>query len=88
MDVLASGLCTRVDLYGYTAKGSAKYFNRGRTMNLVHIMVGSDAYYFLGLCFCFAGSSVACYLCLKLRLCASMVQCHVMVRAADILKDT
>ena len=37
-DVLASNLCTRVDLYGYTAKGSAKYFNRGKQMNTVHIM--------------------------------------------------
>ena len=36
--VMASGLCTRVDLYGYTAKGSAKYFNRGKTMSSVHLM--------------------------------------------------
>jgi hypothetical protein len=39
MDVLASGLCERVDLYGYTPQGSAKYFNpEGNSMNLVHII--------------------------------------------------
>lgn len=37
-DILASGLCNRVDLYGYTAKGTGKYFNRGKTMSSVHIM--------------------------------------------------
>ena len=37
-DILASGLCTRVDLYGYTAKGTAKYFNKGKAMSTVHIM--------------------------------------------------
>ena len=34
----ASGLCTWVDLYGYTAKGTAKYFNKGKAMSTVHIM--------------------------------------------------
>jgi len=39
MDVLASRLCTRVDLYGYTAGGSSKYFNpAGKSMNLVHLI--------------------------------------------------
>lgn len=38
MDVISSNLCSRVDLYGYTARGSAKYFNKGKTMSLVHIL--------------------------------------------------
>lgn len=36
--MLASGLCTRVDVYGYTSKGTAKYFNKGKAMSTVHIM--------------------------------------------------
>jgi hypothetical protein len=37
-DILASGLCTRVDLYGFSAEGDGKYFNRGKTMSSVHLM--------------------------------------------------
>mmetsp|Transcript_5733 Transcript_5733/g.14731 ORF Transcript_5733/g.14731 Transcript_5733/m.14731 type:complete len:504 (-) Transcript_5733:107-1618(-) len=36
MDVLSSGLCKRVDLYGYTASGSGKYFKREMLMKPVH----------------------------------------------------
>mmetsp|Transcript_7189 Transcript_7189/g.18457 ORF Transcript_7189/g.18457 Transcript_7189/m.18457 type:complete len:483 (-) Transcript_7189:19-1467(-) len=36
-DVLSSGLCKRVDLYGYTAQGSGKYFKRASLMKSVHI---------------------------------------------------
>ena len=37
-DILASGLCTRVDLYGYSSEGAGKYFNLGKTMSSVHLM--------------------------------------------------
>jgi hypothetical protein len=37
LDVLASGLCRRIDLYGYTAQGSGKYFKRASLMKPVHI---------------------------------------------------
>ena len=37
-DILASGLCSRVDLYGYSSEGAGKYFNLGKTMSSVHLM--------------------------------------------------
>jgi len=37
LDVLASGLCKRIDLYGYTARGSGKYFKRESYMKPKHI---------------------------------------------------
>jgi hypothetical protein len=37
-DILASGLCTRVDLYGYSSEGAGKYFNLGKTMSSIHLM--------------------------------------------------
>jgi len=37
LDVLASGLCKRIDLYGFTARGSAKYFKRESYMKPRHI---------------------------------------------------
>lgn len=37
--MLTSGLCTRVDVYGFTAGGTSKYWNPdGKSMNLVHII--------------------------------------------------
>ena len=37
-DILASGLCKRVDLYGYSSEGAGKYFNLGKTMSSIHLM--------------------------------------------------
>eukprot|EP00898_Chlorokybus_atmophyticus_P003044 jgi/Chlat1/3740/Chrsp259S08833 len=37
VQVLASGMCSRIDLYGYTAKGSGKYFERDSVMSTVHL---------------------------------------------------
>mmetsp|Transcript_16289 Transcript_16289/g.51181 ORF Transcript_16289/g.51181 Transcript_16289/m.51181 type:complete len:234 (+) Transcript_16289:315-1016(+) len=37
LDVVSSGLCTRVDLYGYTSLGTGKYFARNKLMKTVHI---------------------------------------------------
>eukprot|EP00898_Chlorokybus_atmophyticus_P006059 jgi/Chlat1/6454/Chrsp45S00469 len=36
LQIMSSGLCTRIDMYGYTAKGTGKYFDRGATMRSVH----------------------------------------------------
>ena len=35
-DVVGSGLCTRVSLYGFTSEGSGKYFDRSAMVKLAH----------------------------------------------------
>eukprot|EP00899_Mesostigma_viride_P016206 jgi/Mesvir1/24587/Mv21909-RA.1 len=36
LNVLSSGLCSRVDFYGFTARGGGKYFNRGAMLKALH----------------------------------------------------
>lgn len=38
LSILASGLCTRVDLYGFSSKPSGKYFQRGFKVLPTHLM--------------------------------------------------
>lgn len=42
MSVLASGLCTRLDLYGFSSKGGGRYF-KNAVVNTVHL-IGLEHY--------------------------------------------
>ena len=38
LSLLASGLCTRVDIYGFSSRPSGKYFEKGATVMPTHMM--------------------------------------------------